>query len=210
MWVRATVGSGSTATVQAASANATAWPAVTCPTGDSLLDLPATRALLKAVMERTETLIPKVEWAGYVHRLPDGNHRFIVDTTANNTCSSSSASPARPAGWTPVLLAHSHPALPGREICGPGREAALGPHGGLLSAADWDAADVRHPSLPGVPVVAIDPANIAIGRTGAWERVTGVRKDDGSGYVGRRTPSRAPCDSAYSEFPRKEGTCVRP
>ena len=151
-----------------------------------------------------------VEWAGYVYRLPDGSHRFIVDTTANNTCSSSSASPARPAGWTPVLLAHSHPAVPGAGICGPGRRAERGPHDGLLSAPDWDAANVRHPSLPVVPVVAIDPAHIAIGRTGEWERITGVLKEDGSGYVGRRTPSKAQFDSVYREFKRKEGACVRP
>lgn len=133
----------------------------------------------------------------------------MLDTNANNKCNESTASPARPAGWTHVLLAHSHPKAPGQKICGSDR-AELGPHRGLLSEADWDAADVRHPTLPVVPVVAIDPNKIAIGRTGTWDKVTGVLNIEGTAYDGRRTPSKAQFDSVYTEFKRKEAGCVRP
>ena len=213
MWVRATVGSGGSAMVQAASASATAWPVVTCPTGDSLLDLPATRALLKAVMERTETLVPKVEWAGYVYRLPDGSHRFEVDVDAQNSCAGARA-PRRSTlpGWTPVLVAHSHPAAPGQPLpsCGSDLKAEFGPHGGILSPRDWDFADPRWHPPPVVPVAVIDPATIAIGRTGEWQSGI-IERDPASGSsIASRFPTKAQFDSAYSEFPRATSTCDRP
>ncbi|MCU0615504.1 MAG: hypothetical protein MUD17_00215 [Gemmatimonadaceae bacterium] len=208
MWVRATVGSGGSAMVQAASANATAWPVVTCPTGDSLLDLPATRELLKTEMERTETLVPKVEWAGYVYRLPDGSHRFEVDVTAPNICNGSSARVATNLGWTPVLLAHSHPAVPGRPLCN--GTAEKGPHKGILSPQDWEAADLNWGRPPVVPVVAIDPNTIAIGRTGAWSDREKIYDSNGIQTGAVRVPSKSQFDAAYSSFRRRVGSCVRP
>jgi hypothetical protein len=210
MWVRATVGSGGSASMQAASAPAAAFPAVTCPTGDSLLDLPATRELMKAVMTRTEMLTPKVEWAGYVYRLPDGSHRFEVDVSANNTCSSANA-PRRSTNpdWTPVLVAHSHPAAPGGQLCS-GLRAGRGPHGGILSPRDWDFVDPRWHPPPAVPIVAIDPRTIAIGRTGEWnDRVVELEADSQVPVVSR-VPDRQQFDFAYSEYPRRTPACERP
>ena len=212
MWIRATVGSGSSATVQAASAGATAYPQVTCPTGDSLLDLPATRALLRAVMERTETETPKVEWAGYVYRLPDGSHRFEMDTMAVNGCNSSDARRSRLPGWTPVLLVHSHPAVPDALLpsCGTNKKAKAGPHGGILSHRDWDAADPRWHPPPVVPVAVIDPESIAIGRTGEWTSRQSVKDTATGQWIASRFPNKAEFDSSYSQYPRETSACVRP
>lgn len=208
MWVRATVGSGATASIQAASAPAAAFPVVTCPTGDSLLDLPATRELLKAVMTRTETLPEKVEWAGYVYRLPDGSHRYEVDVDAQNTCNGSNARVSTNPGWTPVLSVHSHPASPGRPLCN--GIAGKGPHGGILSPRDWDAADLNWGTPPVVPVVVMDPRTIAIGRPGVWGDRTPLYNENGQQVGAARFPTKSQFDAAYSSFPRRAGSCERP
>jgi hypothetical protein len=209
MWVRATVGTGSSASVQAASADATAYEAVTCPTGDTLLDLPATRALLQAIWDRTQAIVPKVEWAGTVYRLPDGSYRFDVDTAARTECAGAGL-PRRSTmpGWTPVLVAHSHPAAPGEPLCG--RDAGIGPHGGILSASDWDTADPRWAvPPPALPIVAIDPRSIAIGKTGEWSGKEQIYRNDS--LVGiRRKPTKAQFNAAYSEYPRFTSSCSRP
>jgi hypothetical protein len=211
MYVLATVGTGSSATREVAGDSVAAadpvYPPVTCPTGEPLLDLGASRAILREVMKRTDSIIPKVEWAGYVYQLPGGQYRFKVDTLASNTCNGSSASRAAPQGWIHVLLVHSHPVRPGDSLCN--TTAERGPHRGLLSASDWDMADTRQHTPPVVPVVAIDPEQIAIAKTGVWDNVTGVRNPATGFFSGRRSPSRAQFDSSYSVYNRKEGSCTR-
>jgi hypothetical protein len=210
MWVRATVGTGSSASVQAASADATAYEAVTCPTGDRLLDLPATRSLLQAIWDRTQAIVPKVEWAGTVYRLPDGSYRFDVDTAARTECAGAGL-PRRSTmpGWTPVLVAHSHPEAPGDSLRG--GLAAKGPHGGILSAPDWDTADPRWADPPpALPIVAIDPNTIAIGKTGEWSDKERLYDELGRIVANRRKPTKAQFDAAYSEYPRIIGSCSRP
>jgi hypothetical protein len=208
MWVCATVGGGASSSIQAASAPAAAFPSVSCPTGDSLLDLPATRELMKAVMTRTETLTPQAEWAGYVYRLPDGSHRFEVDVNAQDTCNGSNAQVSMKPGWTPVLSVHSHPASPGRPLCD--GIAGMGPHGGMLSPRDWDAADLIWGTPPVVPVVVIDPRKIAIGRTGVWADRTPRYDANGQQVGAARFPIKSQFDAAYSSFPRRTGSCERP
>lgn len=215
MHVRARVGNGSSAVTERATAHVVAtppdYPIVQCPTGDSLLDLPGTRALLSELAQRTASITPKVEWAGYVYQMPNGQYRFLVDTLASNTCAGSYASPSAPTGWSHILLAHSHPSVPGDPICGGGGKfAAVGPHRGLLSPPDWHAADTRKPQ-PIVPVAVIDPRSIALARTGAWDSVTFVKNQNTGKTTGWLwTPSKAQFDSSYSQFKRKEGACLRP
>ncbi len=214
MYVLATVGTGSSATREVAGDSVAAadpvYPPVTCPTGEPLLDLGASREILREVMKRTDSITPKVEWAGYVYQLPGGQYRFKVDTLAANDCSSSSASAAAPPGWTQVLLVHSHPAAPGRGICGMGERARRGPHGGLFSPGDWDLADPTYHN-PAVAIAVIDPSSIALGKPAAWENTVRVRnRRDTSVFYNRKVPSKSQFDQHYAEFKRKEGACNRP
>lgn len=214
MYVLATVGTGSSATREVAWDSVAAadpvYPPVTCPTGDSLLDLGASRGLLRQLAELTDSVVPKREWAGYVYRLPGGQYRFKVDllSIVAEPCRSSYANPTAPVGWTHVLHAHSHPGAPKQKICNDTLKVETGPHGGLLSSSDWDGADPTWHSPPTVPVAVIDPQKMAIGSTGVW--LSTDRLNTASGILNRKIPNKTQFDESYKEFKRQENLCVRP
>ncbi len=217
MHVRARVGNGSSAITERATAHVTAlppnYPIVQCPTGDSLLDLPATRALLKDLAWRNDSLTPRVEWSGMVYQLPNGSYRFLVDTVSPalvpSPCRQSDYTIATPSGWTRMLRAHSHPGAVGDTICSGSQIVLPGWLGGVLSPADWELADDMYShQKPAIPQVAVDPVEIAIGRTGEWLSTTSVAP--GTTLPNRKVPDAAQFVQQYNSFPRQGTSCARP
>jgi len=203
MWVRARAG-GIPQSVQAASAavEAPTYGVVQCPTGDSLVDAPAVRAMLRALMDSSMGHNPRREFAGALFRDNNGDERWVIDfANPNNSCTSSRFTAGTPAGWEPVFFAQTHPYSIGNVTCA-GTRYVEGLRGGIPSARDWAGAANSGFSIP---YAVIDRDSIAVMRPGP-SSATELLSDG--------TPVPVPDSIEFAQrnrgHPRAGAQCTRP
>ena len=203
MWVRARTGP-SPQTIQAAHApvEAPSYPLLQCPTGDSVVDAPAMRALLRALMDSSMGHTPRREFAGILVRDSAGDERWVIDfANPGNSCTGSFYSLGQPAGTELLAFVHSHPYRVNQRTC-EGTRYVSGWRGGIPSIDDWGAAAT---SGFAIPYVVIDADSIAVMRPGsASETRTNSRG------VSAPLPDSSEFTTRYSGFSRSGPSCQRP
>lgn len=208
MYVRAKAGPIPQRVEQARKAIATRPPSVpptTCPTADSILDVPEVRSMMTELERISKKTTPPKEMAGYLFRLPDGSLRALIDSAnSSNNCHTSNFNISLvPAGWMAIAGAHIHPGSIGAPAgCLPGFEYAPGPHGGIASPADWGVTQ------QGFPHVVMDPDSLVVLRPGTYSDSTQVQTPNGT-KVWVPVPNSSEFPQVYSSFPRG-GSCSRP
>lgn len=137
MYVRGRVGLGTSQTVEQARVRVEARDL--CVTGDSLLDLRATRYMLMDLERLSFKTVPPKEMRGYMFQdTTSGRLTWRIDSTnASNTCSSSSYTIGIPPNSRPVFGAHSHPYSLGDTICTGNSTYSYGPRLRVPSSQDW-------------------------------------------------------------------------
>ncbi len=204
MWVRARTGPNPQ-TIQAASAavDAPEYPVVQCPTGDSIVDSPSVRGMLRALMDSSMGHNPRKEFAGALFRDSNGDERWVIDFA--NPINSCIEARFTPGGLPPlsqlILFAHSHPYSIGDRTCKGGFYAA-GRLGGIPSVEDWAiAANEGYP----IPRLVIDVDTIAVMRPGSASAT-----EPGTSGAQLPVPNPSEFSVRYSGHSRVGAQCTRP
>lgn len=203
MWVRARTGP-SPQTIQAAQApvEAPAYPLLQCPTGDSVVDAPSMRAMLRALMDSSMGHTPRREFAGILVRDSAGDERWVIDfANPGNSCTRSSYLLGQPPGTQLLAFVHSHPYRLGDVTCNQKRYSR-GWRGGIPSVPDWAA--VANSGFD-IPFLVIDRDSIAVMRPGASSD-TAIDSNN----VRVPVPNSAEFATRHSSYPREGATCARP
>ncbi|MEP6779222.1 MAG: hypothetical protein ABJC26_04975 [Gemmatimonadaceae bacterium] len=128
---------------------------VACATGDSILDNPVMREMLKNLERLSNQTTPPKEMRGYlVQILPDGVEQFVIDSanSANTCIASGFRSSVIPTGYTLIFGAHIHPytlgdsvqCLPAGQVGFYGRDPL---NNKMPSAPDWAIVNEGFPQV---------------------------------------------------------------
>jgi len=181
---------------------------IPCATGDSTLDNPVMRDMLRNLERIGNKTSPPKEMAGYIFRDSLGIERWVIDSLnpANDCSTSGFRSNLLPSGQVLVSGAHLHPGAPKDPVlCPPaGRRYAAGPLRGLPSPADWHISE-QH----GVPVVVIDRQSLARYGASTLSDSVRVRQLDGR-LTWFRIPNATEFASSYRQVSRNPPGCTRP
>ncbi|MEP6779226.1 MAG: hypothetical protein ABJC26_04995 [Gemmatimonadaceae bacterium] len=181
---------------------------VPCPTGDSILDNPKLRELIKNLDRIGSKTNPPSEFRGNLWRDSVGTVFFDIDSiSAGNTCRQSFYTKTPPAGATLLASAHNHPFGLNRPVtcASAGTFYVRGWKKGLPSENDWDGL-----SNFNVPNVIIDKNIIA--RFGPSTLSDSVRKKDPTtgASVWYKVPNQTEFLANYFETTRRPVGCSRP
>lgn len=178
-----------------------------CPTGDSLLDIPQGRELLKTLKSMSH-LLPRTEYAGVLYSDSSGaNVSFKIDTNPANTCRRSDP-PAVPTGQVLIYTAHVHPfsvgdSLPCVTVPNGYAKYSSGWRLGLPSYGDWARATATY---SGKPNVVFDETTFAR-YSATLTTLSDVTFRDGANQP---VPNASEMANQYTFYPITGAGCLRP